>query len=137
MNLVIPLLDSFIHTVLTFNVNPLGPLNEALISKYSPYRASSVEVASSIRSNFPVHPFFFEALFDNGDFFAGEAVKGIDKLVDLGVKGGNIRALNATVARLSCFRRRCNKSILTLKEFRKRRSVCVLVQFDGLRTLKG
>jgi len=49
MNLVIPLLDSFIHTVLTINVTPFGPLNEALISKYSPYRACSVEVASSVR----------------------------------------------------------------------------------------
>jgi len=89
-----------------------------------------------IVGNFSVHPFFFEALFDNGDFFAGEAVKGIDKLVDLGVKGGNIRALSASVVRLSWFRRRCNKPILTLREFRKRRSVWVLVQFDGLRTLK-
>jgi len=36
MNFVIPLLDSFIHTVFTFNATLLGPVNEVLISKYSP-----------------------------------------------------------------------------------------------------
>ena len=36
MNFVIPLLDSFIHTVFTLNATLLGPVNEVLISKYSP-----------------------------------------------------------------------------------------------------
>ena len=32
-----------------------------------------------------------QALFNNRDFFACQAVKGIDKLVDLGLQGRNIR----------------------------------------------
>jgi len=36
MNFVTPLLDSFIHTVLTFTVTLLGPPRDARISKYSP-----------------------------------------------------------------------------------------------------
>jgi hypothetical protein len=77
-----------------------------------------------------------QALFDNGDFFAREAVKGIDKLVDLGFQGENIGVLSASVVRLSWFRRRCNKSILTFPQFRKRGSVLVSVHFGGLRILK-
>jgi hypothetical protein len=77
-----------------------------------------------------------KALFDNGDFLAREAVKRIDKLVDLGLRGGDIRALSASVVRLSRFRRRCNKPVLTFPEFRKRGSVCMLAHFDVLRILK-
>jgi hypothetical protein len=36
-------------------------------------------------SNFPSGRFFLKALFDNGDFMAREAERGIDKLVDLGL----------------------------------------------------
>jgi len=63
---------------------------------------------------------------DNGDFFAREAVERIHKPVDLGLQGGIIRALSASVVRLSWFRRRCNKSILTYPEFRKRRNEVIL-----------
>jgi hypothetical protein len=67
--------------------------------------------------------FFLPALFDYGDFFAREAVKGIDKLVDLGLRGENIRILSASVVRLSRFRRRCNETMLTFSGLGERRSV--------------
>jgi len=76
------------------------------------------------------------ALFDNGDFFAREAVKGIDKPVDLDLQGGDIRAVSASVVRLSWFRRRCNESILTFSGFRKRASDLALTHFEILRILK-
>ena len=43
-----------------------------------------------IAGNFPVHLFFLRALFDNGDFLEREAVKRVDKLVDLGFQRGDI-----------------------------------------------
>jgi len=36
MNFVMPFLDSVIHTVFTRNATPLGPVKEAVITKYSP-----------------------------------------------------------------------------------------------------
>ncbi len=40
--------------------------------------------------NLAARCFLFDAVFDNGDFLAREAVKGIDKLVDLGFKRRDI-----------------------------------------------
>jgi hypothetical protein len=50
--------------------------------------------------NFPAGYFFLQTLFDNGDLFAREAVEGIDKLVDLGLEGGNIRVLSASALKV-------------------------------------
>ncbi len=71
-----------------------------------------------------------QALFDNGDFFTGQAVEGIDVAVDLGLPGGNMSALSASVVRSSWFRRRCNELTLTRPESRKRRSVWVLAYLE-------
>ena len=85
---------------------------------------------------FPVPHLFLRALFDNGDFFARQAVKRIDKPVDLGFQGGNIGALSASVVRLSRLRRRCNEAMLTFSGFRKRGSDLALAHFEILRILK-
>ena len=77
-----------------------------------------------------------QALFDNGDFFAREAVEGVDKPIDLGLQGGNIGALSASVVRLSRFGRRCNEAVLTFSGLGERRSVRGLAYFDVLRILK-
>ena len=47
---------------------------------------------SPIVSNFPASCSLLQALFDNGDLFARETVKGIDKLVDLGLLLSNSRS---------------------------------------------
>lgn len=49
-------------------------------------------------SNFPVHFFFCEALFDNGDFFAAKAVEGVDKLVNLGLFFSSRSVLDVVVS---------------------------------------
>ncbi|OGQ80470.1 MAG: hypothetical protein A3G40_00515 [Deltaproteobacteria bacterium RIFCSPLOWO2_12_FULL_57_22] len=49
-------------------------------------------LALRIVGNFPSSRPFLQALFDNGDFFAGEAVKGIDNLVDLCLLLSNSRS---------------------------------------------
>jgi hypothetical protein len=75
---------------------------------------------------FSISRWFFPAQV-RGDFFAREAVQRIDKPVNRGSRGGDIRALGASGVRLSWFRRRCNKSILTFPGLRKRGDEVILM----------
>jgi hypothetical protein len=58
--------------------------------------------------------------FHDLDFLRRQAIERIHQLVYLSLQGANIDALSATVVRLSWFRRRCNESILTLRELWRR-----------------
>jgi hypothetical protein len=66
----------------------------------------------------------------------GVFAKGIDKPVDLGFHSENIRALGASVVRLSWFHRRCNEPVFTFPGLWKRGSVGVLARFEVLGILK-
>src|SRR3990170_1949218 len=59
--------------------------------KTSPHSIlSSLLLKRCLVTNFSVSRPFLPALFDNDEFFAREAVKGINELVNLGLQGRNI-----------------------------------------------
>ena len=77
MNFVTLLADSVIHTLITRNSCPFGPVSAPLIRYLSPYSVVSSNVASSGRSCvrvYAVRAWSTDAIFDDLRQVVGEAV---------------------------------------------------------------